>query len=264
MGWIRKMAKRIIFAVLVVGLLGSWGVMAAQNAKSLSNEESKTMLSKNLCDYAITDYEKIKPEILSMFPIGMSEEELRKRLAEFPLSEARGKKIYEQPLLKIENGQRVVENGEVVWSKKAKYLFAMIECKLPDNNKNRWSFEFLMDESGVISENIFVVSVDDENFAKRNIELKVSYLAGSTIIAKVISSIATENYPDWNSLRDYLSASGLSPSKKPTLTDDGNKSYTVYLNSDLLDSLYLKIGPGVNWRITVIVDKNGKFIRAYR
>ena len=258
MGWVRKYLSIAIVAGIVLALSASWAVMAMENTKSVSNEESEIMLSKNLCDYEITDYEKIKPEILSMFPIGMSEEELRKRLAEFPLTEARGNKVYEMPFPKIEDGQRVIKDGEVVLSNR--FFFAMVECGLPYGNKNIWSFEFTTNEQRVISENNFYVSIEDENFSKRGIELKVMYLGGTRNLSRIINSVAKANYHNWSSFRDYLRSVGFDIIITTNSTG-GSNNYSIEIE---VDTIYARLLGVESWVIKILIDENGKFIRAYR
>ncbi len=263
MNWIGKHSKKAIFAVLAVLLIGYLGVNALEKNKTASTSQlqgwSLEKQIPSLCDYAITDYEKIKPEILALFPVGMSEKQLRKQLAVFPLEEIRGEKIIELPIPKIENGKYVFMNNEVVMSK-AKLIGIFVKCDLPYKNVNRWNLVFYVDGTGKLLEKEFNVTIDDENFAKRNIELKAEYVSSEDVIAKVIHSLAASRFLDWGSLSEYLRFSGFDVSDNIAKKTANIARYRVEKKPNL-DQLGAQYFASEGLLAIVWVDQSGKVLQ---
>ena len=212
------------------------------------------MKLRNLCDYAITDYDAIKSDVESLFPIGMATDEARARLSEFKCVG----QVNTHDLPKIENGKYVVENEQIVMSN-AKYFSAEVVCPLSHGNKNKWVLAFHADETGHIVEMDFFVVIDDENFAKRGISLKASYVAGEYAIAKAINSIAVSRFPDWDRLKNALRRNGFQVPESAAVKDGRGSAYRVEKKPDH-KRLFTRLFGSDGLLAIVWIDQSGKFI----
>jgi len=175
-------------------------------------KEDSNMTITNLCDYELSDYENIKPIIEGMF-VGATNSNIIGEILKTIINIKIGNII---PLLKIENGRFVTENGitatnerQFVYSGENIYGGNVI-CEKEYNNKNVWNFIFHEGIEGNIINFDFYVTVEDENFAKVNIPLNIQYFTGSRNFQSAIYSIIRQKNILTNDLENYLNMAGFS------------------------------------------------------
>jgi len=168
----------------------------------LSNGGASATSLKEFCSYSISDYDSIRNEVEALFRNGLKLAEARVKISQLGL-----KKIDELQLIETKNRRAVVIDGKPVVSKE-KLISALIECSLPENNKNIWKLILYVSASDRIRESGFYIGVDDQKFASRGVPLRAAYVGSDKIQSSVIRSLVKSRFPQWKALKQYLLQAG--------------------------------------------------------
>ncbi len=177
-------------------------LVAAVVAIFLSNGGTRAMPLKEFCSYSISDYDSIRNEVEALFRNGMKMAEARVMISRLGLI-----KIDELQLVETRNRRAVVVDGKPVMSKE-KLISALIECPLPENNKNIWKLILYVSDFDRIRESGFYIAVDDQNFASRDVPLRAAYVGSNKILSSAIRSLVKTRFPQWKALKQYLLQAG--------------------------------------------------------
>lgn len=219
------------------------------------------MLIGNLCDYSIQEYETLKPQVEALFPVGLTVKEARAMLSRIGVKEIKQVPIYER-----DKDQYVFKDEQPVLLK-SQMLLGIVNCQLPDQNMNWWRIETFVDEEGRVGEAGFYVFIGDENFAKRDIPLKASYIIGSSILRKAIRSLFLARFPDWNLLQKHLLDGGFEVYEEKQWSTPSTKRFVVKNITGYTKILSIRKtarrlpGKTVRQIAGVVVDSSGKVLK---